>query len=54
MTDYAPSLVVFLDETAVKHVQVSVVGSFGMIRRSYGISIAISCYYIIKRLTLFF
>ena len=31
----APSLVVLLGETALKHVQVSVVGSLGMIR-SYG------------------
>ena len=36
MTDFAPSLVVLLGETALKQVQVSVVGSLGMIR-SYGI-----------------
>ena len=35
MTDYAPSLVVLLGETALKQVQVSVAGSLGMLR-SYG------------------
>ena len=35
MTDYAPSLVVLLEKTALKHVEVSVVGSLGMIT-SYG------------------
>ena len=36
MTDYAPSLVVLLGKTALKQLQVSVVGSLGMLR-SYGI-----------------
>ena len=35
MTDYTPSLVVLLEKTALKHVQVLVVGSLGMLR-SYG------------------
>ena len=35
MTEYAPSLVGLLGETALKQLQVSVVGSLGMIR-SYG------------------